>query len=63
MSVKYKIFFWWNVDNFARIHLRMVTRDADYEYEVRISKFKRAVYLKIMYLERINIIEKVYANK
>ena len=36
---------------------------ADYDFKVRILNFKVAVYLKIMYLEIINIIEKVYADK
>ena len=60
---------------------------ADYEYKIKISKFKMtdqlnnfmsffmndyfmwmnsvqgSVYSKMMYLDRINIIEKIYANK
>ena len=36
---------------------------SDYESEVRILKFKMAVVSKIMYLARMNIAEKVYANK
>ena len=40
-----------------------VFKDADYEFQVMISKFKMTVYSKIMYLEKINIMEKIYANK